>query len=214
MRGRSSACTGPACITRASACTGASRFGTRSRSRSWPNRTIAGWPRCATPGAVDGRRSEFERQTWYAYELLQALDLISLAVGLVDTAQPTQGGDPVSVPRTLARIEQPPGARSIPAVPVAPGGPYIALMLRVIAPGEVVSNRIRSRRRASRSRCQRARSRIGVTAPPRRPRARITAPSRSRSGSILARCDSHLVKPWCARRHVGRPRIGDYHRRR
>jgi Protein of unknown function (DUF3891) len=85
-----------------------------------------------------GRRSEFDRQTWYAYELLQALDLMSLALGLVDTSQPTQAGDPVSVSRTLATIEQPPGARSIPAVPVAPGGPYIALMLRVTAPGEVV----------------------------------------------------------------------------
>jgi hypothetical protein len=84
-----------------------------------------------------GRRSEFERQTWYAYELLQALDLMSLALGLLDTAQPTQGDDSVSVPQTLARLEQPPGARSIPAVPVAPGGPYIALTLRVTAPGEL-----------------------------------------------------------------------------
>jgi Protein of unknown function (DUF3891) len=86
----------------------------------------------------DGRRSEFDRQTWYAYELLQALDLMSLALGLVDTAEPTRGADAVSVLQTLARIEQPPGARSIPAVPVAPGGPYIALMLRVTAPGEIV----------------------------------------------------------------------------
>ena len=85
-----------------------------------------------------GRRSEFERQTWYAYELLQALDLMSLALGLIDTSQPTQGGDSVSILQTLSRIEQPPGSRSIPAVPVAPGGPYIALMLRVTAPGEVV----------------------------------------------------------------------------
>jgi Protein of unknown function (DUF3891) len=85
-----------------------------------------------------GRRSDFDRQTWYAYELLQALDLMSLALGLVDTTEPTRRGDAVSVPQTLARIEQPPGARSVPAVPVAPGGPYIAVMLRVIAPGEVV----------------------------------------------------------------------------
>ena len=83
-----------------------------------------------------GRRSEFERQTWYAYELLQALDLMSLALGLVDTAQST-GCDAVSVLQTLARIEQPPGARSIPAVPVAPGGPYVELTLRVTAPGQV-----------------------------------------------------------------------------
>jgi hypothetical protein len=85
-----------------------------------------------------GRRSEFERQTWYAYELLQALDLISLALALIDSGQPMLGGDSVSVPATLAQLEQPPGARSIPAVPVAPGGPYVALTLRVTAPGEVV----------------------------------------------------------------------------
>jgi len=84
-----------------------------------------------------GRRSEFERQTWYAYELLQALDLMSLALGLVDTGQAVRGNDSVSVPQTLARIEQPQGARSIPAVPVAPGGPYVPLTLRVTAPGEV-----------------------------------------------------------------------------
>jgi hypothetical protein len=85
-----------------------------------------------------GLRSEFEHQTWYAYELLQALDLMSLALGLVDTSQPMRDGDAVSVPQTLARIEQPPGPRSIPAVPVAPGGPYVALRLAVTAPGEVV----------------------------------------------------------------------------
>ena len=85
-----------------------------------------------------GRRSEFERQTWYAYELLQALDLMSLALGLVDTSQPMRGGDSVSVPQTLARIEQPREVRSIPMVPVAPGGPYLTVTLRVTAPGEVV----------------------------------------------------------------------------
>ena len=85
-----------------------------------------------------GLRSEFERQTWYAYELLQAFDLMSLTLGLLDTTRPMRGGASVSVLRTLARIEQPPGVRSIPAVPVAPGGPYVELMLRVTAPGEVV----------------------------------------------------------------------------
>jgi Protein of unknown function (DUF3891) len=89
--------------------------------------------------AWDGRglRSEFEHQTWYAYELLQALDLMSLALGLIDTEQAAMG-DPVPVPSTLARIEQPPGARSIPAVPVAPGGPYVELTLRIGSPGIVV----------------------------------------------------------------------------
>ena len=85
-----------------------------------------------------GRRSEFERQTWYAYELLQALDLMSLALGLIDTGQPMTGGDSLSVPSTLARVEQPGGSRTIPSVPVAPGGPYVALALGVPAPGQVV----------------------------------------------------------------------------
>ncbi len=83
-----------------------------------------------------GLRSEFEHQTWYAYELLQALDLMSLALGLVDPAEPATD-DPVPVPSTLARIEQPRGARSIPAVPVAPGGPYVELTLRIPSPGVV-----------------------------------------------------------------------------
>jgi hypothetical protein len=48
------------------------------------------------------------------------------------------GGDSVSIFSTLARIDQPPGMRSIPVVPVAPGGPYLTLTLRVREPGEVV----------------------------------------------------------------------------
>jgi hypothetical protein len=83
-----------------------------------------------------GLRSEFEHQTWYAYELLQALDLMSLALGLIDPTEPA-ADDPVPVPSTLARIDQPSGARSIPAVPVAPGGPYLELALRIPSPGEV-----------------------------------------------------------------------------
>ena len=83
-----------------------------------------------------GLRSEFEHGTWYAYELLQALDLISLALGLVDPAEPAVD-DSLPVPSTLARVEQPQGARVIPAVPVAPGGPYIEVTLRVPSPGVV-----------------------------------------------------------------------------
>lgn len=86
-----------------------------------------------------GLRSEFEAQTWYAYELLQALDLMSLALGLVDLGQTTNGSDtaPLPVPNSLARVEQPVGPRTIPAVPMAPGGPYVELTLRVAAPGVV-----------------------------------------------------------------------------
>ena len=84
----------------------------------------------------DGLRSEFEHETWYAYELLQALDLMSLALGLIDPGEPGPG-DPVPVPSTLSRVDQPSGARSIPAVPVRPGGPYVELVLRIVSPGVV-----------------------------------------------------------------------------
>jgi len=86
-----------------------------------------------------GLRSEFERQTWYAYELLQAYDLLSLALGLVDLTQTTLGSDAetLSVLRTLARVEQPVGPRSIPDVLVALGGPYVELALTVAKPGVV-----------------------------------------------------------------------------
>jgi Protein of unknown function (DUF3891) len=85
-----------------------------------------------------GLRSEFERQTWYAYELLQAFDLMSLALGLIDVSQPNASDvEPAPVPSTLARVEQPPGPRSIPAVPVAPGGPYVQVALQIAAPGIV-----------------------------------------------------------------------------
>jgi hypothetical protein len=85
-----------------------------------------------------GLRSEFERQTWYAYELLQAFDLMSLALGLIDLSLPNASDvEPAPVPSTLARVEQPAGPRSIPAVPVAPGGPYVELAMRITAPGLV-----------------------------------------------------------------------------
>ena len=83
-----------------------------------------------------GLRSEFEHETWYAYELLQALDLMSLALGLVDPQRPATD-DPRPVPSTLARVDQPGGARLIPAVPVRPGGPYVELTLRIASPGVV-----------------------------------------------------------------------------
>ena len=34
-----------------------------------------------------GPRSEFDAATWHAYEVLQALDLLSLALGLTDLEQ-------------------------------------------------------------------------------------------------------------------------------
>ena len=84
-------------------------------------------------------RSEFEAQVWFAYELLQAVDLLSLALCTVDATVPTNpGADPVLVTATLPTIDQPPGPRIVPAVPLAAGGERCDLTVRVTEP-EVVT---------------------------------------------------------------------------
>ena len=83
-----------------------------------------------------GPRSEFDADTWHAYELLQGLDLLSLALGLIDLERPTEAAEAVGVPATLRKLDQPPGPRIVPAVPTAPGH-RVELRLRVAAPGRV-----------------------------------------------------------------------------
>ncbi len=84
----------------------------------------------------EGLRSEFEADVWYAYELLQALDVMSLALSLLDPAAVI---DPVAqaqpLPSTLFQVEQPPGGRILPAIPVAPLGEHLDLVLTVPEPG-------------------------------------------------------------------------------
>jgi Protein of unknown function (DUF3891) len=84
-----------------------------------------------------GRRSEFDAGTWHAYEVLQAVDLLSLAHGLADLEQPAPAVEPIDVTATLARIEQSPGPRFVTGVPVRAGGPYVAITLTVTEPGLV-----------------------------------------------------------------------------
>jgi Protein of unknown function (DUF3891) len=85
----------------------------------------------------NGLRSEFERQTWHAYEVLQALDFLSLALCLLDLDQPSAANEPVTMPGTLPRIDQPPGPRSVPAVPLDAGGEHVDVTVRVIHPGSI-----------------------------------------------------------------------------
>jgi hypothetical protein len=86
--------------------------------------------------AFEGPRSRFEADAWHAYEILQALDVISLALSLIDPAAPT---DPAAQPQlltsTLLPVEQPPGARILPTVPTAPLGEYLDLTFTVVEPG-------------------------------------------------------------------------------
>jgi Protein of unknown function (DUF3891) len=81
-----------------------------------------------------GLRSEFEQQAWYAYEVLQALDFLALALCLLDTDQPSAPDAPLPMPGTLPRIDQPAGPRSILSVPVAAGGDHVDVTVRVSAP--------------------------------------------------------------------------------
>jgi hypothetical protein len=86
----------------------------------------------------DGMRSAFEAGIWHAYEVLQALDFISLFLSLADLTMPTNGRTkPIPVPVTLRPIDQPDGSRLVPAVPTAAGGPHVDLTLSVIEPGVV-----------------------------------------------------------------------------
>jgi hypothetical protein len=85
-----------------------------------------------------GMRGSFEAGAWHAYEVLQALDFISLFLCLADLDSPTTGAmKPIPVPVTMRPIDQPDGARLVPTVPTASGGPYVDLVLSVPEPGVV-----------------------------------------------------------------------------
>jgi hypothetical protein len=84
-----------------------------------------------------GPRSEFDAHNWHAYEVLQVLDVISLALGLTDLSQVSDDGDPVAVTSVLGALDQPAGPRLVPGMPIAAGGQRVDLKLRVIAPYRV-----------------------------------------------------------------------------
>jgi hypothetical protein len=84
-----------------------------------------------------GPRSEFDADTWHAYEVLQALDVLSLALGLTDLARPSGGAEAVSATSVLGRLDQPGGPRLVGAVPVSAGGQRVELTLRVTHPYRV-----------------------------------------------------------------------------
>jgi hypothetical protein len=87
--------------------------------------------------AYDGPRSEFDAHAWHAYEVLQALDVLSLGLGLTDLEVPSGDGELIPVTSTLGMIDQPPGPRVVPAVPIAAGGQRVDLVLHVTNPYRV-----------------------------------------------------------------------------
>jgi len=84
----------------------------------------------------EGPRSRFEANAWHAYEVLQALDVTSLALSLLDPSVPSDPAlEPPLLTATLFPVEQPPGGRILPSVPTAPLGEHLDLTLSVPAPG-------------------------------------------------------------------------------
>ncbi len=76
-----------------------------------------------------GRRSEFDAHTWHAYEVLQAVDLLSLGLGLMNADSATDGSEPLAVETSLSSIDQ--SARRAPSAvfPLAAGGSVVTLTL-------------------------------------------------------------------------------------
>jgi len=84
-----------------------------------------------------GPRSSFDADVWHAYEVLQALDLLSLAVALLDLERPAEPGPALDLTSTLRALDQTAAPRTIPRVPVSAGGGRVDLLMRVSAPMRV-----------------------------------------------------------------------------
>jgi len=81
-----------------------------------------------------GRRSEFDAATWHAYEVLQAVDLLSLAFGLIDLEQPTGDSEALDMAGSLASVDQPHGPRLVGGVPIESGGALAEIKIVVTEP--------------------------------------------------------------------------------
>jgi uncharacterized protein DUF3891 len=85
-----------------------------------------------------GLRSRFEADAWHAYEILQALDFIALALSLLDPGAPSSDGEPLPMPATLPKVDQPAGPRTIPAMPTCVGGEHVDGRLWIAGPGRMI----------------------------------------------------------------------------
>lgn len=85
-----------------------------------------------------GRRSQFEAEVWYAYEVLQAVDLLALAVPMFDLGIRSGTGEARPMGATLGSIDQPVGARLIDAAPTRVGGDYVDIRVWVQEPRRVL----------------------------------------------------------------------------
>jgi hypothetical protein len=81
----------------------------------------------------DRPRSDFERDIWHVYEILQVLDLVSLCVCLVDLERESSE-DAEVMARTLFPIDQKASPRVILCAPRDKHGDRVDLTARVVAP--------------------------------------------------------------------------------
>jgi hypothetical protein len=78
-------------------------------------------------------RSDFERDIWHAYEILQVLDLLSLCICLVDLSQESPAHT-VLMSSTLFTIDQEPSRRLILRAPMSNDGRRVDLTASVVEP--------------------------------------------------------------------------------
>jgi Protein of unknown function (DUF3891) len=83
-------------------------------------------------------RRDFEARLWTNYELLQAWDVLSLALCLMPLTPAPDDAPPVRAGATLTKLDQPSGDRTLAGVPLgAADGERIELALRVVHDGAV-----------------------------------------------------------------------------
>jgi hypothetical protein len=86
---------------------------------------------------TEGPRSAFEAQRWYAYDLLQAWDVLALSLAMADLGGPAPAVEPASALAMIGELEPAPGPRTLDGVPVGPLGERVQLTLTPVAPGVV-----------------------------------------------------------------------------
>lgn len=95
------------------------------------------WIDLKRPLLAGVRRSDFEAALWHNYELLQALDVMSLYFCTARLETTSADGDAVPVIATLKATDHEAAPRTIESVPRGVAGERVDLSLAVAAPGVV-----------------------------------------------------------------------------
>ena len=85
-----------------------------------------------------GRRSQFEAEVWFAYEILQAIDLLALAIPMLDLGVRSGTAEARAMGSTLALIDQPAGPRLVVGTPTRVAGDHVDVRIWVEEPRRVL----------------------------------------------------------------------------